>query len=138
MGLYLCVFDDGGEEVDGVEVGSYADFNFLRNTVIDLVESGCFATRCPVLVSHSDCDGQWSPEEASLLLAELDLIQTAFANAPAIALNADWKEDVARTTGIDPKSLLDCFFDVDGEPLIQRLRGLATLSVQTNAAILFQ
>ena len=138
MGLYLCVFDNDGEEVDGVEVGPYADFNLLRDTVIAVVEGGNFAARCPVLVKHSDCDGQWTPEEASLLLTELDLIQTKFANAPAIALNADWKKVVAKKTGIDPKSLLDCFFDIDGEPLIERLRGLATVSIETSAPILFQ
>jgi hypothetical protein len=138
MGLYLCVFDSDGEEVDGVEVGSYADFNLLRDTVIAVVESGDMAARCPVLVKHSDCDGQWTPDEASLLLTELDLIQTAFANASAIALNADWKKAVAKKSGIDPKSLLDCFFDIDGEPLIKRLRGLAAVSIETNSPILFQ
>ena len=32
MGLYLCIFDED-EEVDGVEVGLYSDFNALRDYV---------------------------------------------------------------------------------------------------------
>ncbi|WP_321814046.1 MULTISPECIES: hypothetical protein [unclassified Paraburkholderia] len=69
-----------------------------------LVEGGYPATLCPVLIKHSDCDGQWTPEEASLLLREFDLIQTAFSNAPPMAFNVDWKKRVAKETGIDPDS----------------------------------
>ncbi|MFL9865714.1 Imm70 family immunity protein [Paraburkholderia fungorum] len=138
MGLYLCIFDEDSEEIEGVEVGSYADFNLLRETVTTLVEDGSPGTLCPVLIKHSDCDGQWTPKEASLLLREFDLIQTAFSNAPPMAFNADWKRHVAKKVGIDPQSLLDCFFDIDGEPLIERLRGLAKVSIESDAPILFQ
>ena len=33
MGLYLCIFD-GEEDVNGVEIGSYADYNALRDYVV--------------------------------------------------------------------------------------------------------
>lgn len=82
--------------------------------------------------------GQWTPEEASRLLTEFDLIETAFSNAPPMAFNADWKKRVAKDAGIDPKSLLDCFFDIDGEALIERLRGLAKVSIESDVPILFQ
>lgn len=137
VGLYLCVFD-GDEELDGVEVGSYADFNFLRDSVIAVVEVGRFGTRCPVFVKHSDSDGEWTPAQASHLLGELDLMEKAFAKAPPVAFNSEWKKGVAKNYGIEPKSLLDCFFDVDGEPLIKRLKGLAELSTQRRVPILFQ
>lgn len=137
MGLYLCVFE-GDEELDGVEVGSYADFNFLRDAIIAKVEDGQFGTRCPTFVTHPDSDGEWTSEQASQLLAEFDLIEKQFANAPPAEFNSEWKKDVAKTYGIMPHSLLDCFFDVDGEPLIERLKDLAKLSVQIGVPILFQ
>jgi hypothetical protein len=137
MGLYLCVFD-GDEELEGLEIGSYADFNFLRDTVIAAVEEGQFGKRCPVFVTHSDSDGEWTPTQASQLLVELDLIEEKFAGAPPIEFNSEWKKGVAKAYGITPKCLLDCFFDVDGEPLIKRLKGMAQLSVQKNVPIFFQ
>ena len=32
MSLYLCVFDDG-EELDGIDVGSYEDFGRFRDAI---------------------------------------------------------------------------------------------------------
>ena len=40
VGLYLCAFIDD-EEIEGVEVGSYADFNCFREAVVAVVEDGC-------------------------------------------------------------------------------------------------
>ena len=74
MGLYLCVFDDDDNELDGVEVGSYADFNFFRDAVVATVENGNAGTVCPVLNTHSDNDGEWTNEEARHLLTELSQI----------------------------------------------------------------
>ena len=39
MGLYLAIFDDG-QEVDGVDVGSYSDFTAFRDAVIKNLERG--------------------------------------------------------------------------------------------------
>lgn len=137
MGLYLAVFD-GDEELDGVEVGSYADFGTFRSAVATHVEKGVAGSRCPTLMEHSDCDGQWSPEEAALLQAELSMIAESFLERPPEPLGDGWKPEVARLFELRPNSLYDCFFDVDGEPLVDRLMGLAQLSMQQNLPILFQ
>ncbi|VVD84627.1 hypothetical protein PIN31009_01303 [Pandoraea iniqua] len=137
MGLYLCVFD-GEDEIDGVEVGSYADFNFFRDGVVALVEDGVRGSRCPTLVNHEDGDGIWSPDEAQRLVLELNEIGEKFALAPPVEFNSPWKKQTAAFIGLDPKNFLECFFDVDGEPLVERLRGLADLSVARGVPILFQ
>ena len=137
MGLYLAVFDND-EEVDGVEVGSYADFNSFRQKVMEVVEGGIAGCKCPVLINHSDCDGSWSPEESTKLILELDSIEECFRLAPAVKIDVPWKVDIARVHGISPVTLLQCFYDVDGEPLIERLRGLAEISSAQGLPILFQ
>lgn len=137
MGLYLCIFD-GEEEVEGVEVGSYADFNFFRDAIVAKVENGNRASRCPTLVNHHDSDGEWSPEEASRLIGELDDVEAIFSGLPPVEFNSPWQAKVAGSQGLAPANLLECFFDVDGEPLVVRLRGLAERSIQRNLPILFQ
>jgi hypothetical protein len=49
MGLYLCVFDEG-EDIAGVDVGSYADFNAFRNYVVTKLEGGRVGTNFPTLI----------------------------------------------------------------------------------------
>jgi hypothetical protein len=138
VGLYLAVFDDDEEEVAGLEVGSYADFNFFREKVVEVVEGGAFGTKCPVLINHSDCDGSWSPEESTRLIRELDMIEESFQLAAPVKIDVPWKVEIARSHGISPRNLLECFFDVDGEPLTERLRGLADVSSARKLPILFQ
>src|SRR5450432_4012018 len=137
MGLYLCVFE-GEKEVDGVEVGSYSDFDLFRDAVIATLEKGSAGSVCPTLINHSDCDGEWSASEAANLVSELNLIEKALKDLPPAEFNSPWKAEVAKTFGIKPDNLLQCFFDVDGEPLIDRLRELARLSQRLNSPILFQ
>ena len=137
MGLYLCIFD-GDDELDGVEVGSYTDFGAFRTAVETHVEGGVEGSLCPILMLHSDCDGDWSPEEAALLQTELTAITERFMQLPAESLEGDWKPGIARSVGLHPANLYDCYFDVDGEPLLDRLIGLAQLSVERNLPILFQ
>src|SRR5688572_27389262 len=134
MGLYLCVFD-GDKEVEGVEIGSYSDFSAFRDAVVATVEQGRAGSVCPVLTQHSDCDGEWTPADASILLGELNLIENVMSQHSAIPFNSGWKDEVAKTFGIRPKNLLDCFFDVDGEPLVARLRDLAHASIETPSPI---
>jgi len=138
MGLYLCVFDDSDNELEGVEIGSYADFNFFRDAVISAVEKGNAGTVCPVLNDHSDSDGEWTSEEAQSLLLELAKIAEVMRQYPSVEFNSEWKKQVAKTFGISPKTLLDCFFDVDGEPLVERLSQLAQVSISSGQPILFQ
>jgi hypothetical protein len=137
MGLYLCVLLED-DEAEGVEIGSYADFNFFREAVIAAVESGAAGSVCPVLVNHSDCDGQWSPQEAEKLLGELEKISICFLQLPPVEFNSSWKSDVAKLIGLVPTNLGACFFDVDGEPLLARLGDLARCSIEKNSPILFQ
>jgi len=138
MGLYLCVFDQDDDEIEGVEVGSYADFNYFRDTVVAAVEKGQAGSVCPVLINHADSDGAWSPTEAAALLEELKIIETVFSVNPPTDFNSPWKAEVAKTFGITPRNLLDCFFDVDGEPLTGRLKELAEVAIARNLSILFQ
>jgi hypothetical protein len=137
MGLYLCVFKDD-EEVEGLEVGSYADFNFFRDAVTGTVEKGQLGAVCPVLNTHADSDGAWSPSEATELLKELAVIEEVLSKYPPVDYNSQWKKEVAKTFGVKPKNLLECFFDVDGEPLVQRLRDVANASIAHKSPILFQ
>lgn len=137
MGLYLCVFD-GDDELDGIEVGSYADFGTFRDTVRDRLEQGRAGSRFPVLMSHSDCDGEWSPDEADRLRAELEVVARELASLPSVALADGWQRAVARQLGVKPRNLAECFFDVDGEPLVERLIGLCACAVRRGLPILFQ
>lgn len=137
MGLYLCVFD-GDDELDGVDVGSYADFNFFRGVVSDRLEGGRTGEKFPTLMLHSDCDGVWDVEACVALENELSAITAAFKDAQPIAFNSDWQRDVAKTFALNPRTLYDCFIDVDGEPLLERLIGLCRLAKDRRQPILFQ
>jgi hypothetical protein len=137
MGLYLALFDETGE-VDGVEVGAYADFGALRDAVVINLEGRVAGSRFPTLILHSDCDGQWTPADAATLEQELLTIGVELRRFPAVPFNSEWKKQSAKTFGIQPQNLYDCFFDVDGEPLIERLIGLARLSQSRGLPILFQ
>src|SRR5215218_2698821 len=112
MGLYLCIFD-GDEEIDGVEVGAYADFNALRDCVVREVEGGRAGSRFPTLILHSDSDGQWSPTEAVELEKELVIIGEEFRRRPPIPINADWQKQIAKTFGLRINNLYNSFFDAD-------------------------
>jgi hypothetical protein len=137
MGLYLAVFD-GEDELDGVEIGMYDDFGVFRDTIVDRLEDGVAGSRFPTLILHSDCDGQWTPNEAAMLEKELDTIGAEFRELPPIPLNAEWKKQTVKTFSNNIQNLYDCFFDVDGEPLLERLINLAKLSQIKNLPILFQ
>jgi len=126
------------DEVEGVEIGSYADFNFFRDTVVTTVENGERGSICPLLINHADSDGHWTPDEAAALQGELEIIETVLSERPPVAFNSLWKAEVAKSFGITPGNLLDCFFDVDGEPLTQRLKHLAAVSMERKMSILFQ
>lgn len=138
MGLYLCVFDDDEEELEGVEVGNYADFDVFRTTISNRLEGGVYGSRFHTLMMHSDCDGEWSPDEAHKLSAELKTIARELSAFAPIPLGDGWKKSVARMYGLSPKSLDECFFDVDGESLFDRLQQLCSVSIERGLPILFQ
>jgi hypothetical protein len=138
VGLYLAVFD-GDAELEGVEVGSYADFGVFRDAVAEHLEGGSAGSRFPTLMLHSDCDGSWSSEESAQLQAELEQIANEFRRLPPLELKlGSWQAEVAKSFGIKPRHLCESFFDVDGEPLIERLLGLIQVSRSRGKAILFQ
>lgn len=137
MGLYLCIFD-GDEELEGVEVGPYPEYDEFLACVTRELEGGNAGSRFPTLTLHSDCDGEWSPGEAAVLEKELATISDEFRRRPPVPVSADWKKQVAEEAGLQMNCLYDCFFDVNGGPLLERLIDLARLSVQQNLPISFQ
>ena len=140
MGLYLAVFAsaDVDDELDGVEVGSYADFNRLREYVTGHLEGKVYGARFPTLLMHVDSDGTWSAEEAGRLERELREIQAEFAQLPPMPFAEGWQQDAARRLGVRPATLADSFIDVDGEPLLDRLLALAALAHGKGLDIWFQ
>ena len=137
MGLYLAIFA-GDVELEGVEIGSYADFNAFREAIVTDLECNLAGRRFPTLILHSDCDGEWSPEQAASLLKELETISHELACLPPTVLPEGWKAQVASSSNIKPQNLRECFFDIDGVPLLDRLIELARLSVRERLPILFQ
>jgi immunity protein 70 of polymorphic toxin system len=137
MGLYLCIFD-GDEDVDGVEVGAYADYNALRDYVVRELEAGRAGSRFPTFVLHSDCDGEWSVTECQRLQGELAEIAAALKQRPAVAFSSDWQKAVAKSVGLAPQNAFESFIDVDGEFLLERLQNLAKNALERQLPILFQ
>ena len=137
MSLYLVILDED-EEVDGFQVGSYSDFGKFRDAVAEQLERGVRGLRFPTLMLHSDCDGEWTPSEAARLEKELDDISAAFHKLPPVALTLAWQKQVAEEFDLQMTSLYDCFFDVNGDPLLERLSDLARLSQREELPILFQ
>jgi hypothetical protein len=137
MGLYLCIFD-GEEEIDGVEVGHYADFNALRQYVTRELEGGRSGTRFPKLIIHSDCDGEWLPADCQVLSAELSELASELKQRPPVPFTSDWQKIVAKSIGLKPENAFESFIDVDGEFLLDRIQALAKLSLERGLPILFQ
>lgn len=137
MGLYLTVFD-GDDELDGVEVGSYSDYDTFIQCVIENVENGKKGSVCPVLTLHHDSDGEWSSQEANDLRSELVTIQSELKLVPPVNHDVDWVAQIMDEISLKPSSAYESFIDVDGELLVDRLMSLTELSVSKSLPILFQ
>ena len=137
MGLCLFTFDQD-HEYGGVDVGPYAEFGNFRDAVAQELEGGWVGSKFPTLMLHSDCDGQWSPAEARDLERELLVITDEFRGRPPVSTASEWRGLVSGIYGLSFNTLYDCFFDVNGEPLLERLVTLAKLSQQHNIPITFQ
>lgn len=137
MGLYLCIFD-ADEEVDGVEVGRYADFNSLRDYVARELEAGSRGARFPTLMLHSDSDGEWSVADCEKLIPELRDIIAQLQGRPPVDFVSDWQQHVARSVGLVPKSAFESFIDVDGQFVLERMLHLASVALERELPILFQ
>lgn len=137
MGLYLCIFDEHNE-IDGVEIGSYSDFNALREYVVKELEEGKAGHRFPNFVLHSDSDGVWEWEECTALHDELRGIMFEMKSRPAISFVSEWQDRVAKFVGLRPNNAFECFIDVDGEFVLDRIDALALLAIARGLPILFQ
>jgi hypothetical protein len=126
MSLYLCVFA-GEQEMEGVEVGPYSDYNALREYIVRELEGGAPGSRFPSFILHSDCDGEWSVDECRKLHSELAGIGAAMKSLPPLA-----------AAGSLPRNAFESFVDVDGQCLIDRLINLVEVALQKGRPILFQ
>ena len=137
MGLYLCIFD-GDEDIDGVEIGSYADYNAMRDYIVHKLEAGKAGSGFPIFVLHSDCDGEWSTDECEKLQNELFEIVANLKQRPTVEFASDWQKNVAKSIGLNPQNAFESFIDVDGEFLLERLQSLAKNALKHRLPILFQ
>lgn len=137
MGLYLGVFDDG-DEIDGVEVGPYADFNALRSYITGVLEQGKAGAKFPTFIIHSDCDGEWSVADCIQLTSELSAIILAMKEKPPEPFVSDWQKYVAKSTGLSPQNAFESFIDVDGEFVLDRILYLVKVALDRKLPILFQ
>jgi hypothetical protein len=79
MGLYLCIFtEDEEDELAACDVGHYSDFGYFRDTIARHMKAAYF----PVLMTHSDCDGEWTVEQLLALARELESIAARFRSLP--------------------------------------------------------
>jgi len=132
MGLCLCVFNEElSDEHAASEVGSYADFNAFRQAVARQLGRSDF----PVLLLHSDCDGEWTVEELPALIKELDVIAAAFARLPR-ALYVP-SSNPAVSVPSDARTLSECYVDVQGDKLVDALRHLARTGIEFHRPISF-
>ena len=115
MSLYLVIFRgaDHDEEIAAVEIGPYSRFSEFRDDVARLAESGHRGSRFPTLMNHVDSDGEWTPDEARVLIRELSDLETSIPNI---------REHV----------------DIEGRPLVESIRQLARSSLSEGRPIEFQ
>jgi hypothetical protein len=131
MSLYLTIFD-GEEEVAGWVLGHYSDFGAFRDKIAAVTDS----TRYPLLMSHSDSDGEWSASELAALRHEIESVAEIFKRRPAEDLldafehTREYREGAA--------TLYECFHNVDGENLFEALISLCDEGRRRGLPILFQ
>jgi hypothetical protein len=125
-------------EVDGVDAGSYSDFNRLRHYVAQELENGIPGARFPSLNLHSDCEGEWSAEDCIGLSDELVRIIEAMRKRPAVNFPLGWQVALAKTLRLAPRNALESFIDADGEPVLLRILGLVEIALSAGEPILFQ
>ncbi len=137
MGLCLHVFeprtsdDEDAEEIAECDVGHYSDFGCFRDTIAAYLD----ASRHPVLMEHSDCDGEWTLAEIPTLERELAEIATAFKKLRPEEPVGAFEHTAEYRVGA--KSLYDCFHNVSGENLFEALLELCRVARQHKLPITF-
>jgi hypothetical protein len=134
MGLYLCIYDDEEEDIAECDVGHYSDFGAFRNMIVAKIPNAI--TEYPLLMQHSDCDGEWGAEELPLLKKELQTIGDQFKAMPPVPL-ANAFEHVAHCRE-GAKSLYECFHNVNEENLFEALIDLCDKGISLKKPISFQ
>ena len=71
-------------------------------------------------------------------MQELKSIANVFVGMPRLPLDGGWQAELTKSNGQTPNNLYDCFIDVDGSPLIDRLWRLCSLAMESGQPILFQ
>lgn len=132
MGLCLCIFDENGEDIAECEVGHYSDFGWFRDTIAKHLRAADY----PVLMTHSDSDGEWSVAELPQLAGELQRIAAAFRALPSEAPQGAFKHTAEYRT--EARSLYDCFHNPSGENLFEALTDLCEQGIRTQRPITFQ
>jgi hypothetical protein len=138
VGLYLHIGVEGESEIDGADLGRYADFGAFRDFVAKSLENGVPGARFPVLMGHSDCDGEWSVDDCRRLQDELLQIGEAMFAMAALTVNGAWQESVMREKGLVPRNALESFIDVSGVPVAVRLLQLTAVAIDHGYPIAFQ
>lgn len=138
MGLYLCVFDEFGNDIRGVEVGRYQYFAEFRKQVAIFVDEGRFKSKMPTLLQHSDCDGVWKVSQCKQLLKELEEIGRVMKQEPSNQEIQNLKGNIFKSFGVTPHNLFECFVDTNCEFLIDRLTELCHCAIEENQPIVFQ
>lgn len=133
MGLYLCIFtEDQEDELGACDVGHYSDFGCFRDTIARHMRAADF----PVLMTHSDCDGEWAVEELQPLWSELERIAARFRELPPEEPRSAFEHTAEYRAGAT--SLYDCFHEVNGENLFVALIALCELGIRARRPISFQ
>jgi Immunity protein 70 len=132
MGLCLCIFNEDGDDIAECEVGHYSDFGFFRETIANHLE----AQQYPVLMNHSDCDGEWSVAELQTLRNELEQIAQEFRAFPPEQLKGVFEHTAAYR--VNAKSLYECFHNPSGENLFEALSSLCMEGIKVQRPISFQ
>jgi hypothetical protein len=137
MGLCLYVLnsdagdDEEPEEIAECDIGHYSDFGCFRDTIARHLGSGSY----PILMQHSDCDGEWSLAEIPRLEQELRAIGAAFQKLPPEEPNGAFEHTAEYRVGA--VSLYDCFHNVDGENLFEAILELCKMARDHQRPITF-
>jgi len=134
MGLYLCIFSNGndGKEIAGWQLGHYSAFGCFRDTISRHLAANDF----PILMEHSDCDGEWSVAQLPGLIVELETIGAKFQTLPPEEPKGAFEHTAEDRIGA--RSLYECFHNVDGENLFDALIALAREGIRAKRPISFQ